>query len=103
MPHRFLQLSSERRLAYDHVPGKAPGVLFCGGYTSDMTGTKARALEAFCRAEGRAFVRFDYSGHGASSGEFADGTIGGWAEDALAMVDRVIDGPVLVVGSSMGG
>ena len=100
---KFLQLSGERRLAYHHVPGKLPGVLFCGGYTSDMTGTKALALEAFCREHGRAFVRFDYSGHGASSGDFADGTIGAWALDALAIVDRVTDGPLLVVGSSMGG
>jgi pimeloyl-ACP methyl ester carboxylesterase len=98
-----LQLSGERRLAYSHVPGKPPGVLFCGGYTSDMTGTKALALEAFCRAQGRAFVRFDYSGHGASSGAFADGTIGGWTDDALAVVDRLTAGPLLVVGSSMGG
>ena len=73
---RFLRLSDGRRLAYQRVSGKRPGVLFCGGYTSDMTGTKALALEAFCRAQGRAFTRFDYSGHGASSGDFADGTIG---------------------------
>ena len=85
------------------MPGKRPGVLFCGGYTSDMTGTKALALEAFCRAQRRAFTRFDYSGHGASSGDFAEGTIGLWAEDALAMVDRATAGPLLVVGSSMGG
>jgi pimeloyl-ACP methyl ester carboxylesterase len=99
----FLQLSRERRLAYRHVPGKAPGVLFCGGFTSDISGTKALALEAFCREAGRAFTRFDYSGHGASSGNFATGTIGGWCADALAIVDRVTDGPLLVVGSSMGG
>lgn len=100
---KFLQLSGERRLAYHDVPGKLPGVLFCGGYTSDMTGTKALALEAFCREHGRAFVRFDYSGHGASSGDFADGTIGGWIDDALAIIDRVSEGPLVVVGSSMGG
>jgi len=99
----FLQLARERRLAYQHTPGARPGVLFCGGYTSDMTGTKALALEAFCRAHGRAFTRFDYAGHGASSGDFADGTIGAWAADALAVFDRVTEGPVLVVGSSMGG
>jgi pimeloyl-ACP methyl ester carboxylesterase len=99
----ILQLPRERRLAYRHTPGEPPGVLFCGGYTSDMTGTKAIALEAFCREHGRAFTRFDYSGHGASSGDFADGTIGAWAEDALAVLDRVMKGPVLVVGSSMGG
>ena len=100
---RFLRLSDGRRLALQRVSGKRPGVLFCGGYTSDMTGTKARALEAFCRAQRRAFTRFDYSGHGASSGDFADGTIGLWAEDALSIVDRATAGPLLVVGSSMGG
>ena len=98
-----MQLPGGRRLAHHHVPGGFPGVLFCGGYTSDMTGTKALALEAFCREQGRAFVRFDYAGHGASSGDFADGTIGGWTDDALAIVDRVSEGPLLVVGSSMGG
>jgi pimeloyl-ACP methyl ester carboxylesterase len=96
----MLRLSNGRRLAFQRVSGERPGVLFCGGYTSDMTGT---ALEAFCRAQGRAFTRFDYSGHGASSGDFADGTIGLWAEDALAIVDRATAGPLLVVGSSMGG
>ena len=100
---RFLRLSDGRRLAFELVSGKCPGVLFCGGYTSDMTGTKARALEAFCRAQSRAFTRFDYSGHGASSGDFADGTIGAVGEDALAIVDRATAGPLLVVGSSMGG
>jgi pimeloyl-ACP methyl ester carboxylesterase len=100
---RFLRVPDGRRLAFQRVPGKRPGVLFCGGYTSDMTGTKARALESFCRAQGRAFTRFDYSGHGASSGDFADGTIGLWAEDALGIVDRATAGPLLVVGSSMGG
>jgi alpha/beta superfamily hydrolase len=68
-------------------------VLFCGGFTSDMTGTKALALERHCRDTGRQYARFDYGGHGASSGSFEDGTIGGWAADALAIVDRVIEGP----------
>jgi pimeloyl-ACP methyl ester carboxylesterase len=99
----FLPLPGGRWLAYRHVQGGAPGVLFCGGYTSDMTGTKATALKSFCCAEGRAFTRFDYAGHGASSGDFADGTIGGWAKDALAILDRLTAGPMLVVGSSMGG
>ncbi|HEX6114581.1 MAG TPA: alpha/beta hydrolase, partial [Geminicoccaceae bacterium] len=99
----ILQLPGDRRVAYHRAPGQLPGVLFCGGYTSDMTGTKALALEAFCREQGRAFIRFDYSGHGASSGDFADGTIGGWTDDALAIVDRVAAGPLVVVGSSMGG
>ena len=99
----FLALAGGRRLAFRQVIGKAPGVLFCGGYTSDMTGTKATALEAFCRERGRACTRFDYTGHGASSGDFAKGTIGDWAGDALGILDRTTAGPMVVVGSSMGG
>jgi pimeloyl-ACP methyl ester carboxylesterase len=99
----LLRLSTGEQLAYHHVPGAAPGVLFCGGYTSDMTGTKALALERHCRARGRAFTRFDYRGHGASGGRFAEGTIGSWLGDAQAVVDRVTEGPLVVVGSSMGG
>jgi pimeloyl-ACP methyl ester carboxylesterase len=99
----FLELPPGGRLAYRHLAGGVPGVLFCGGFTSDMTGTKAMALERFCMAEGRAFTRFDYRGHGASSGRFEDGTIGGWTEDTLAIVDRVTEEPLIVVGSSMGG
>jgi pimeloyl-ACP methyl ester carboxylesterase len=99
----ILKPGDGRRLAYHHRPGKAPGVLFCGGFTSDMTGTKALALEAHCRTAGRGYTRFDYTGHGASSGRFEDGTIGAWAEDALAIVDQVTEGPLVVVGSSMGG
>jgi pimeloyl-ACP methyl ester carboxylesterase len=100
---RFLEVEPDRRVAYHRVEGRGPTVLFCGGYTSDMTGTKAVALERWCRAEGRAYVRFDYGGHGRSDGRFEDGTIGSWAEDALAIVDRVTAGPLIVVGSSMGG
>jgi pimeloyl-ACP methyl ester carboxylesterase len=99
----FLQVAPNRRLAYHRLDGAGPTVLFCGGYTSDMTGTKALALEGWCRAQGRAYVRFDYSGHGQSDGRFEQGTIGRWAEDALAIVDRVTVGPLLEVGSSMGG
>ena len=84
-PLRTLETRAGHRLAYRHSPGSSPGVLFCGGYTSDMTGTKATHLEAWCAARGRAFTRFDYSGHGASAGRFEDGTIGGWAEDAMAV------------------
>jgi pimeloyl-ACP methyl ester carboxylesterase len=98
-----LRLPTGEELAYHHLPGAAPGVLFCGGYTSDMHGTKAVALERHCRARGRAFTRFDYRGHGASDGRFADGTIGSWLGDALAVLDRVAHGALVVVGSSMGG
>jgi pimeloyl-ACP methyl ester carboxylesterase len=78
-------------------------VIFMGGFKSDMTGTKALALEQFCRRDGRSFVRFDYQGHGASSGRFEDGTLGLWAADALAVFDAATAGPQIIVGSSMGG
>jgi pimeloyl-ACP methyl ester carboxylesterase len=90
-------------IAYHRLAGKSPGVMFHGGFMSDMTGAKALALEAFCRKRGQAFLRFDYRGHGASSGTFEDGTIGLWAEDALAVFDRLTEGPQILVGSSMGG
>jgi pimeloyl-ACP methyl ester carboxylesterase len=90
-------------IAYHQTPGAGPGVVFLGGFMSDMEGSKALALEAWCRASGRAFVRFDYQGHGQSSGTFAEGTIGVWAEDALAVVDALTEGPQILVGSSMGG
>mgnify|MGYP001207064358 FL=1 len=77
--------------------------MFLGGLMSDMSGTKALALEAHCRAEGRAFVRFDYFGHGESSGTFVDGTIGRWHADTLRVLDTIAEGPQLLIGSSMGG
>lgn len=89
--------------AYRATTGKSPGVVFLHGFKSDMTGQKALACEAFCRARGTAFVRFDAYGHGASSGRFEDGTIGRWAEDAVAVIDRLTEGPQILVGSSMGG
>ena len=92
-----------RRLAHVTTPGAAPHVVFCAGFRSDMEGGKALALEADCRARGRGFTRFDYSGHGRSSGRFEDGTIGAWAEDAVAVMDGVMQGPLVLVGSSMGG
>ena len=98
-----LARGSDDWVAYERHPGRAPEVLFCGGFASDMTGTKALRLDAHCRGRGQAFTRFDYRGHGASSGRFVDGTIGDWAADALAVLDRVVQGPALVVGSSMGG
>lgn len=83
-------------------PGAAPGVVFLGGFTSDMTGAKATTLERWCRERGQAFIRFDYSGHGASSGKFADATIGGWLREVLEVVDQLTEGPQILVGSSMG-
>ncbi len=98
-----LTLADDSTIAYHALKGKSPGVLFLGGFQSDMTGTKATALDAFCRASGHAYTRFDYTGHGASSGRFIDGTIGRWAEDAIAVLDRLTEGPQILVGSSMGG
>ncbi|QIE41990.1 alpha/beta hydrolase [Rhodobacteraceae bacterium SC52] len=99
----FLQTQSGRRIAYVRREGAGPGVVFLGGFASDMTGTKALHLEAWATAHGRAFLRFDYSGHGASSGAFADGCIGDWASDARAAIMSLTEGPQILVGSSMGG
>ncbi|MGB4057137.1 MAG: alpha/beta hydrolase [Alphaproteobacteria bacterium] len=83
---------------------KLPLLMFCGGYRSDMNGTKASYLEEQCRKRGQAYVRFDYSGHGQSEGDFSDGTIGGWMYDALDVLNHISpSGPVVLVGSSMGG
>lgn len=97
-----LTLADGTTLAYHRRLGARPGVLFLGGFTSDMTGIKATTLDYWCRERGRAFVRFDYSGHGASSGRFADGTIGRWAEEAITVLDQLTEGPQILVGSSMG-
>ncbi|MCY4480257.1 MAG: alpha/beta hydrolase [Rhodospirillales bacterium] len=102
-PPSLLAREGGDTIAYRAMAGSTPGVMFCGGFMSDMTGTKATALEAHCRSTGRAFVRFDYSGHGQSGGAFRDGTIGAWRDDALAVLDRVASGPQILVGSSMGG
>ena len=90
-------------IAYAKTTGRAPTVAFLGGFRSDMTGTKALALEAWARQRGQAFVRFDYLGHGQSSGRFEDGTIGRWLDDSLAVLDQLTEGPLVLVGSSMGG
>jgi pimeloyl-ACP methyl ester carboxylesterase len=100
---QFLDAGPGVSIAYHRFAGKSPGVVFLGGFMSDMTGTKAVNLEAVCRKRGQAFLRFDYRGHGASSGRFEDGTIGRWADDALTAVDRLTEGPQILVGSSMGG
>lgn len=96
------------KLAYRYSPPAPPGeslpvVMFCGGYRSDMNGTKATYLEAQCRARGQGYLRFDYSGHGRSGGFFEDGTIGAWMSDALCLMDGILEGPVVLAGSSMGG
>ncbi len=99
----YLHRPDGNRVAYVSIPGDVPGVLFCGGFMSDMTGTKAQELEAACRQAGRAYTRFDYHGHGSSSGKFTEGTIGRWADDAIAVLDHLDPAPYVVVGSSMGG
>jgi len=90
-------------IAYRYQGGTAPGVVFLPGFRSDMTGTKASALAQWCRTRGQACLRFDYGGHGLSAGDFGQGTIGGWADDALAVFDSATQGPQILVGSSMGG
>ena len=91
-----------RDVAVRVADGAAPTLLWCGGFRSDMTGSKAEATVAFARSRARASVRFDYSGHGESGGDFADGTISRWVEEAVAVVDAHTAGPLVVVGSSMG-
>ncbi|APX11034.1 alpha/beta fold hydrolase [Tateyamaria omphalii] len=99
----FLDTPQGRRLAYHRTDGVGPCVVFLGGLKSDMEGTKAIHLEAWCRAQGRAFLRFDYSGHGQSSGTFEEGCIGDWAEDTAHALNTLTTGKLIVVGSSMGG
>ena len=90
-------------IAYARTQGRAPTVVFLGGFRSDMTGTKALALEGWARKTGNAYLRFDYLGHGQSSGRFEDGTIGRWLDDSLAAIDSLATGRLVLVGSSMGG
>jgi pimeloyl-ACP methyl ester carboxylesterase len=90
-------------VAYHRLRGRSPGIVFLGGFHSDMTGTKAVHLEQYCRRRGLAYLRFDHFGHGSSSGDADRGTIGRWAQDAVAMLDSLSEGPQILVGSSMGG
>ena len=92
-----------RRIAVRQREGAGPGLFWLGGFKSDMQGTKAAALDLWGRDHGRAVIRFDYSGHGESGGDFADGTIGRWLEDSLAVFDACCRGPQIAIGSSMGG
>jgi pimeloyl-ACP methyl ester carboxylesterase len=98
-----LERGNGTELAWARLAGGGPTVVFLTGFRSDMTGDKATALAAFCAERSVGMLRFDYSGHGASSGDFLDGTIGAWAEDALAAIDALTAGPLILVGSSMGG
>jgi pimeloyl-ACP methyl ester carboxylesterase len=99
---QFLDIEG-RRIAVRHRAGAAPGLVWLGGYRSDMKGTKAEALDGWAAETGRAFTRHDYSGHGESGGEFAEGTISRWLEESLAVFRRFTEGKQILVGSSMGG
>ena len=98
-----LEIGENLRLAYRFRPGRGPTIVFLPGYMSDMDGTKAVALDAWAESQGRAMLRFDYGGCGASSGDFEAQTLAAWRDDALLMIDALTEGPVVLVGSSMGG
>lgn len=99
----MLDCGNGRTLAYEHSAGHSPEIVFLGGYASDMTGSKAVFLEAHARRLGQAFTRFDYRGHGQSPGVFEEHVISEWRDDVLAVLDHVVQGPFVLVGSSMGG
>ena len=99
----LLALAGGGHVAYRFLPGRAPTVVFLCGYASEMSGTKARFLHRRCAEAGHAYLRFDYRGHGASSGRFEDGTIGSWADDACVVIEAATRGRLVLVGSSMGG
>lgn len=99
----FLRRRKGPAIAYRLRQGSGPALLFLPGYASDMEGAKALALDAFAASRGLAMARFDYSGTGSSEGEFADGTLDRWIDEALAILDLLPAGPVILVGSSMGG
>src|ERR1700756_575168 len=102
----FIEMGEDaaaRRIAVRSRAGTGPGLVWLGGFKSDMQGTKAVALDAWAQEHGRASVRFDYSGHGESGGDFADGTIGRWLEESVAVFAQFCTGPQVLIGSSMGG
>ena len=98
-----LQTLDGVQLAYTRTIGQTPGIVFLGGFRSDMTGIKALALEKFCQENNKSFIRFDYRGHGASTGSFEESTITTWTLDTLSVIDSLTEGPQILVGSSMGG
>lgn len=102
-PLALFTRSDGLRLAYRYRAGRGPTILFLPGYMSDMEGSKAVAIDAWAAETGRAVLRFDYGGNGASEGRFEDGTLVSWRDDALSLIDALTDGPLLLVGSSMGG
>ena len=100
---RFHPLPDGRRIAFRHIGGEGPAIVFLPGYISDMTGAKATALAGWCAANGRECLLLDYSGCGESSGQFAHGTLTRWRDEVLALIEAYVAGPVVLVGSSMGG
>jgi pimeloyl-ACP methyl ester carboxylesterase len=103
MDHGRIGNGAGVELAWQRLGGRGPCVVFLPGFRSDMTGDKAKALTAFCERRDQALLLFDYSGHGASAGRFESGTISRWSADALAAIDGLTEGTLLLVGSSMGG
>lgn len=103
MEPKILITAQGRKIAYHQTLGEGEGVVFLGGFSSDMDGSKAIHLERWAKQRGRPFIRFDYSGHGQSSEEFTNGSIGEWAEDAFEVISHLTSGPQILVGSSMGG
>lgn len=103
MEPKILITAQGRKIAYHQTLGEGEGVVFLGGFLSDMDGSKAIHLERWAKQRGRPFIRFDYSGHGQSSEEFTNGSIGEWAEDAFEVISHLTSGPQILVGSSMGG
>jgi pimeloyl-ACP methyl ester carboxylesterase len=101
--HSILTREDGATIGYRRRDGKSPGVVFLCGFNSDMSGTKAEALDAFCAAREHAFLRFDYFAHGVSSGDFAEATIGRFLADTLAAIDKLTEGRLVLVGSSIGG
>ena len=98
-----LQTPHGVQLGYTQTTGQTPGIVFLGGFRSDMTGIKALALEKFCQENNKSFIRFDYRGHGTSTGSFEESTITTWTLDTLSVIDSLTEGPQILVGSSMGG
>jgi pimeloyl-ACP methyl ester carboxylesterase len=103
MEHGRIDNGHGVELAWQRLPGSGPCVVFLPGFRSDMRGDKATALAAWCAQAGRALLLFDYSGHGQSAGSFDTGTISAWRDDALAVIDALTEGKLILVGSSMGG
>ncbi|XP_062969753.1 palmitoyl-protein thioesterase ABHD10, mitochondrial [Cynocephalus volans] len=99
----FLNRPDLPNLAYKRLKGKSPGIIFIPGYRSNMNGTKALAIEEFCKSLGHAYIRFDYSGVGSSDGNLQESTVGKWRKDVLSIIDDLAVGPQILVGASLGG